>query len=848
MTTTNTFEFDNEFYNFDNANEFLENISGAVSSLSPLSEDEQFKSSIVVDSNWASEGVNQNEIFRNKGGDDFNIINQEYSNPSINNGDGDNAYFNLDSKIGTDMKAPNNLISSSMSSGTYSQDSTNNGMTPISQHSLTSAHTSPELLVKIEENEDASGKMKSLSTSKSAKVTKPHKKDKSSHNMIEKKYRTNINSKILALRDAVPSLRIVAGNKDVSMADLEGLTPASKLNKASVLTKATEYIKHLEQKNDILKEQNTQLQKLIQEANLRSQPIPQEQALPSQRGGFGYVPPQNEQSFNSTPGQDFGSGSFNFNNQNAGMGATNPSYNYNKILLGSLATVMGTSLMADNGGEFKGLSALPFSGFLPYFITHPNQMTIQLWSLLKVLLVFGSLASIILPNLFITMQNDKKSDEGTIRILKFWLLNSLGLQLPHSFEQEKVDNILLLLSGKSEEEFSWTNLLKYYIYLTSCEATFELCFLNLIVGTILSIKFPLISKFINYNMTLKGSLLLNFKYKGDNQSLMKLNDLIHNLDGISMLGSASLLKRLINIAEHKNINEDVYDGQNKVKYVELFQENRHDYYSTIVTWRILEITHELNLAYLKNMASNTQEKSKVFKQITDDVNKIEAILLNDTSTTSLRKYFSLFKSVVEEQSAPKLLGRIETDVHARLYNFENATEESESMNEDVSDFSEEDDETDQTTNYSAETETQINSKISSRKSLISSLSLVSEEQFIILASSLILYYHHNNKTNSKELLKYLNFSTEQATLSLLSFTALLKILTKLIDQNEDFDDFKNSNVLDKLIRITRLWINDDKKQFLDYNLRCDLSDLIVSKGLILNGVLSDENDEEREDK
>lgn len=69
----------------------------------------------------------------------------------------------------------------------------------------------------------------------------------------------------------------------------------------------------------------------------------------------------------------------------------------------------------------------------------------------------------------------------------------------------------------------------------------------------------------------------------------------------------------------------------------------------------------------------------------------------------------------------------------------------------------------------------------------------------------------------------------------------------MIGQDQDANDFTNSNVLDKLIRITRLWINDDKKQFLDYNLRCDLSDLIVSKGLLLNGALSDESDEEGDD-
>mmetsp|Transcript_8963 Transcript_8963/g.8858 ORF Transcript_8963/g.8858 Transcript_8963/m.8858 type:complete len:846 (-) Transcript_8963:1438-3975(-) len=845
MTTTDTFDFDNDFYSFDNANEFLQNISGAVSSLSPLSEDEQVKNSIVNDNNWASEGFNQNEIFRNKVDDEFNIINQEYNNrnPNINNGDNNNnnGYFNLDSR-GTDMKAPNNLIPSSMSSGTYSQDSTNNGMTPISQHSLTSTHTSPELLVKIEEQEDVGGKIRSLSTSKGAKVTKPHKKDKSSHNMIEKKYRTNINSKILALRDAVPSLRIVAGNKDVSMADLEGLTPASKLNKASVLTKATEYIKHLEQKNDILKQQNAQLQKLIQEANFRFQPISQDQAVSSQTGGFGYVPPQGEQSFNTTPGQDFSS-SFNFNNQNAGTNNASPGYNYNKILLGSLATVVGTSLVGDNGGEFKGLSALPFSGFFPYFIAHPSPMTIQLWSLLKVLLVISSVASLILPKLFITMQKNKKSNQGTLGIWKYWLLISLGLQLPNPFEQEKVDNILLLLSGRSDEEFSLTNLLKYYIYLASCESTFELCFLNLIVGTILSVKFPLLSKFINYNMALKGSLILNLNYKGDNQSLIKLSNLIHNLDGISMLGSTSLLQRLINIAEHQNINKDVYDGQNNVKYVELFQENTTDYYNTIVTWRILELTHELNLAYLKNMASNNQEKLKIFGQIKKDVNKLEAIILNDTPS-SLIGYFFLFKSAIEEQSALELLARIRTDVHSFLSKFENVKEKGELKEVSISDFSDNDNESDDTSVYSEEIEQLKNSSLST--SLISSLNLVSEEQFIVLASSLILYYHQHKKASSYELLKYLNFSIEKVSLSLLSFTALLKVITELI--NEDSNDFTNSNVLDNIIRTTRLWVNNNQKQILDYDLRCDISDLIVSKGAILNGALSDLSDREDENE
>lgn len=80
--------------------------------------------------------------------------------------------------------------------------------------------------------------------------------------MIEKRYRTNLNDKIAALRDSVPSLRVMAGTSklgDDEDEDLEGLTPAHKLNKATVLAKATEYIRHLEKRNKKLLDENDQL-------------------------------------------------------------------------------------------------------------------------------------------------------------------------------------------------------------------------------------------------------------------------------------------------------------------------------------------------------------------------------------------------------------------------------------------------------------------------------------------------------------------------------------------------------------------------------------------------------------
>ncbi|KAK2624785.1 hypothetical protein QTJ16_005978 [Diplocarpon rosae] len=86
---------------------------------------------------------------------------------------------------------------------------------------------------------------------------------KTAHNMIEKRYRTNLNDKIAALRDSVPSLRIMsksARGEDTAddREELQGLTPAHKLNKATVLSKATEYINHLEKRNKRLQDENTE--------------------------------------------------------------------------------------------------------------------------------------------------------------------------------------------------------------------------------------------------------------------------------------------------------------------------------------------------------------------------------------------------------------------------------------------------------------------------------------------------------------------------------------------------------------------------------------------------------------
>lgn len=102
---------------------------------------------------------------------------------------------------------------------------------------------------------------------------------RSAHNIIEQRYRNRMNDKFTALQNCVPTLRIAArrGTKtkndfDADMEqypgsdsetrgndDLEGLTPATKLNKATILTKSVEYIKFLEKKNNRMRSEHQQL-------------------------------------------------------------------------------------------------------------------------------------------------------------------------------------------------------------------------------------------------------------------------------------------------------------------------------------------------------------------------------------------------------------------------------------------------------------------------------------------------------------------------------------------------------------------------------------------------------------
>lgn len=90
---------------------------------------------------------------------------------------------------------------------------------------------------------------------------------KVAHNAIERRYRNNINDRIAELKNSVPALCHIKA-KDGSRGPVDkvdGIPAATKLNKATILRKATEYIQYLRRSNEYLKEENAMIRALVQD-------------------------------------------------------------------------------------------------------------------------------------------------------------------------------------------------------------------------------------------------------------------------------------------------------------------------------------------------------------------------------------------------------------------------------------------------------------------------------------------------------------------------------------------------------------------------------------------------------
>ncbi|TAQ90323.1 hypothetical protein B7494_g1396 [Chlorociboria aeruginascens] len=268
---------------------------------------------------------------------------------------------------------------------------------------------------------------------------------KTTHNLIEKRYRTNLNDKIAALRDSVPSLRVMtkknSRGEEMPHEDLQGLTPAHKLNKATVLSKATEYIRHLEKRNSRLQEENTSMkvrinafEKLFLSGSLGLNPVskanqyqyPQEYtnspgtSTDAVAQGMIQVPDDMRRLHGQMSQQTYPVPQEHYQQNRQQIGSNgwgNGGGYFGKLMVGSLAGLMimeGFSEAEQSGDKpsTRGLFALPTQliGVLKRSIQSTMDFSVlgyhisasQTLGYVKIMLLVGALLAAFLPSLFKT--------------------------------------------------------------------------------------------------------------------------------------------------------------------------------------------------------------------------------------------------------------------------------------------------------------------------------------------------------------------------------------------------------------------------------------------------------------
>jgi len=102
--------------------------------------------------------------------------------------------------------------------------------------------------------------------SENGRAKSPALKRQNAHNLIEKRYRNNLNSKINSLRDCLPSLRTVKKEKDEEEDGMESDSESKtvrKCNKGVILGHAISYIAQLEKQVEKLSKENKRLQFMV---------------------------------------------------------------------------------------------------------------------------------------------------------------------------------------------------------------------------------------------------------------------------------------------------------------------------------------------------------------------------------------------------------------------------------------------------------------------------------------------------------------------------------------------------------------------------------------------------------
>lgn len=265
---------------------------------------------------------------------------------------------------------------------------------------------------------------------------------KTGHNVIEKRYRNNLNDKIVELRSAVPSLRAMSkGKRGDNTEDLEGLTPAHKLNKATIMAKATEYIRHLEKRNKSMADEMNALKARLASVEVaigrsRDRQSSMSNGSPSDaaRVRVGSAAPHDQTRLNHAMiqqqyNQSQQTPSYNPRPAPAVDAQNQPQYVHgrgggglmSKVMLGTMAGVMVMEgfheSQSGEEGQSRGLFSAPLNLMKRQldFAAQPSANTAML-PLLKVCVVIGALLYLLIPLFSFSSRRKQKARTAAIRL------------------------------------------------------------------------------------------------------------------------------------------------------------------------------------------------------------------------------------------------------------------------------------------------------------------------------------------------------------------------------------------------------------------------------------------------
>ncbi|KAH3669305.1 hypothetical protein OGAPHI_001426 [Ogataea philodendri] len=642
------------------------------------------------------------------------------------------------------------------------------------------------------------------------------KKDRSSHNVVEKKYRMNINTKILELRDAVPSLRAASGKNGAPVENLEGLVPADKVNKASILSKATEYIRHLESKNAALMNEiamlRTSLDQQMAHQNYRQQDTPHFSQL--------NTPYMNQ---HPTPAHYTPNPSPHHNsNQSYVMGPQQHMPLGSKIMLGGMTAMVGTQFFDPQDTNYRGLSFLPLQQLFP-ILESPHAATAL--NVSRILLFFGGLFLILQP-LYISLTAPKQkavqlgqseldlslSEYNVVRLLASKLhITSVDLK-------EKLDTLKALnrffakwvtttLENQSKTTYTliWKPLFKFYFIsfaiddgideIIISDETIKFHFTRLVLTKMMITKvggfFSSVLGLQRKADSLVLGLVKNLKQTKDISQFSKeavtILKLINN--DMEIFENEDVIERLIDILKWREVNNT---RSNIAEFIQNSEDSELSLANLICVIRYDQLLQDYQTAAISVLADDPDNSDTELASIVEKI-KTQLPLIPQTCV-KLEKHTAILNGLLDPNS-----DNVKQTFDMVLASVKDLVEYTEAIYPTESDEQ----------NESLVTDSTISKiyRFAQQPGRVSQL--VEDEIRLCLTCTLILHYFEAGETsNACRLINYLNISGLSESVSLLTLIGLLRTVIAISEHVEELDDenTRNKQTVESLVGYLRLYV------------------------------------------